>query len=146
VTARQNAGRPIEAFDAMIAAIARSRAATVATRNIADFEGCGVPLLDPWEVSQGANPSSTISGRHSERPGVAKLTNPLGCVTPCLARVAERLWAGQPTRGSPMAHVDGRDDPLEDHVAEVGEAPGFFAELVAARHDRGRQAEQRLRG
>lgn len=48
VTARQSAGRPIDAFDAMIAAIARSRAATVATRNVADFDGCGVPVLDPW--------------------------------------------------------------------------------------------------
>jgi predicted nucleic acid-binding protein len=52
VIARQEAGRPIAAFDAMIAAIARSRAATVATRNLADFEGCGVPLLDPWQGSK----------------------------------------------------------------------------------------------
>jgi toxin FitB len=49
VTARQEAGRPIDAFDAMIAAIARSRGAAVATRNRADFEGCGVALLDPWQ-------------------------------------------------------------------------------------------------
>lgn len=48
VTARQSVGRPIDAFDAMIAAIARSRAATVATRNVADFDGCGVSTLDPW--------------------------------------------------------------------------------------------------
>jgi toxin FitB len=49
VTARQGVGRPIDAFDAMIAAIARSRAASVATRNIADFDGCGVAVLDPWK-------------------------------------------------------------------------------------------------
>jgi hypothetical protein len=49
VTARQSVGRPIDAFDAMIAAIARSRGATVATRNVADFHGCGVPILDPWK-------------------------------------------------------------------------------------------------
>jgi hypothetical protein len=49
VTARQSVGRPIDAFDAMIAAIARSRGATVATRNVADFDGCGVPVLDPWK-------------------------------------------------------------------------------------------------
>jgi predicted nucleic acid-binding protein len=48
VTGRQKAGRPIDGFDAMIAAIARSHAATLATRNRADFQGCGVPLLDPW--------------------------------------------------------------------------------------------------
>lgn len=49
VTARQSAGRPIDAFDAMIAAIARWHAASVATRNVADFDGCGVPVLDPWK-------------------------------------------------------------------------------------------------
>jgi hypothetical protein len=48
VATRQAAGRPIDAFDAMIAAIARSRAAAVATRNVADFEHCGLVVLDPW--------------------------------------------------------------------------------------------------
>jgi toxin FitB len=50
VTIRRAAGHPIEAFDAMIAAIARSRAASIATRNVVDFEGCGVPLRDPWRA------------------------------------------------------------------------------------------------
>lgn len=48
---RRAAGRPIAAFDAMIAGIARSAGATVATRNLRDFEGCGVALINPW--SQG---------------------------------------------------------------------------------------------
>ena len=48
VTARERAGRPVAAFDAQIAAIARVHAATVATRNIKDFEFCGVTLIDPW--------------------------------------------------------------------------------------------------
>jgi predicted nucleic acid-binding protein len=47
--ARRGAGRPISQFDAMIAGIARAHGATVATRNITDFEGCGIPLVDPWE-------------------------------------------------------------------------------------------------
>jgi toxin FitB len=46
--ARQRSGRPIAQFDAQIAAIARSRDADVATRNVADFEGCGLRVLDPW--------------------------------------------------------------------------------------------------
>jgi toxin FitB len=50
VTTRQAMGRPIDAFDAMIAAIAQSRMAAIATRNVADFEACGVPLLDPWRA------------------------------------------------------------------------------------------------
>jgi len=33
----------------MIAAIARSTEATIATRNVSDFEGCGVKIVDPWE-------------------------------------------------------------------------------------------------
>jgi hypothetical protein len=48
VTTRQGVGRPIEAFDAMIVAIARSHAAPLATRNVADFDGCGIRLVDPW--------------------------------------------------------------------------------------------------
>lgn len=46
--ARRAAGRPMSAFDAQIAAIAACRGAALATRNIDDFEGCGLRLLDPW--------------------------------------------------------------------------------------------------
>jgi predicted nucleic acid-binding protein len=46
---RRAQGRPIANFDAQIAAIARSRRAILATRNTADFEGCGVRLVNPWE-------------------------------------------------------------------------------------------------
>jgi predicted nucleic acid-binding protein len=45
---RAVSGRPISHFDAMIAAIARSRGAAVATRNTGDFEGCGVRVINPW--------------------------------------------------------------------------------------------------
>lgn len=45
---RRRVGRPISHFDAQIAAIAQSAGAAVATRNVADFEGCGVKVLDPW--------------------------------------------------------------------------------------------------
>ncbi|PMS34833.1 hypothetical protein B0G57_10644 [Trinickia symbiotica] len=45
---RTNAGRPISQFDAMIAAVARSRGATLATRNVKDFVDCGIPVIDPW--------------------------------------------------------------------------------------------------
>lgn len=48
--ARRRAGRPISQFDAQIAAIARSRDAGVATRNGADFEGCGIGVIDPWRA------------------------------------------------------------------------------------------------
>jgi hypothetical protein len=46
--ARRSAGRPISQFDAQIAAIVRSRGATLATRNTRDFEGCGIDIVDPW--------------------------------------------------------------------------------------------------
>ncbi len=45
---RRQAGRPISQFDAMIAAMARSRGASLATRNVKDFEACGVEIVDPW--------------------------------------------------------------------------------------------------
>ncbi|RYF74437.1 MAG: type II toxin-antitoxin system VapC family toxin [Comamonadaceae bacterium] len=45
---RKAAGKPISQFDAMIAAITRSRGARLATRNVKDFEGCGIQVIDPW--------------------------------------------------------------------------------------------------
>ena len=44
-------GRPISHADAQIAAIARMRGATLATRNIADFKDCGIEVIDPWNDS-----------------------------------------------------------------------------------------------
>jgi predicted nucleic acid-binding protein len=45
---RRTLGRPIGQLDAQIAAIARSRSGTLATRDAHDFEHCGVPLVNPW--------------------------------------------------------------------------------------------------
>jgi len=45
---RRKAGRPIKEFDAQIAAIARVRRFAVATRNVADFEHCGIEIINPW--------------------------------------------------------------------------------------------------
>ena len=45
---RRNAGKQISQFDAMIAAVARSAGATLATRNVKDFVDCGIPVIDPW--------------------------------------------------------------------------------------------------
>ncbi|HEX5307417.1 MAG TPA: type II toxin-antitoxin system VapC family toxin [Dyella sp.] len=47
--ARRGQGRPVSLPDAMIAGIASSRGATLATRNLRDFEGCGITLVDPWD-------------------------------------------------------------------------------------------------
>jgi predicted nucleic acid-binding protein len=46
--ARLAAGRPISQLDAQIAAITRSRGARLATRNVADFDGCGFDVINPW--------------------------------------------------------------------------------------------------
>lgn len=50
VADRRAAGRPISQFDAQIAAIARANGAALATRNIGDFEECGIGLIDPWQA------------------------------------------------------------------------------------------------
>lgn len=46
---RRAAGRPVTIQDAMIAAIALACDATLATRNVKDFEHTGVKLFNPWE-------------------------------------------------------------------------------------------------
>lgn len=42
-------GRPMGMADAQIAAIAQVHQAVIATRNVKDFEGCGVALINPFE-------------------------------------------------------------------------------------------------
>ena len=48
VAERRRRGRPISQFDAQIAAVARASDATLATRNIKDFEHCGIRVVNPW--------------------------------------------------------------------------------------------------
>lgn len=51
VTGRERSGRPIGIADAQIAAVCRDLSATLATRNIADFEQTGIELVNPWQLS-----------------------------------------------------------------------------------------------
>jgi len=49
IAARRRAlGKPISHADAQIAAIAKVRRAKLATRNTADFEDCGIDIVNPW--------------------------------------------------------------------------------------------------
>ena len=50
---RRAAGRPISFADGQIAATARAQGAAIATRNTADFAGCGIAVIDPWMHQQG---------------------------------------------------------------------------------------------
>jgi predicted nucleic acid-binding protein len=45
---RRRAGRPVESRDTMIAGIALSQRATLATRNVRHFADLDVPVVDPW--------------------------------------------------------------------------------------------------
>jgi hypothetical protein len=49
VAARKSIGRPVGVFDAQIAAIARAHGGAVATRDLRDFEHCGIELINPWD-------------------------------------------------------------------------------------------------
>jgi toxin FitB len=53
VVARERAGRRLEGFDGLIAAIANSRGLPVATRNVADFADCGLTVICPWQDTGG---------------------------------------------------------------------------------------------
>lgn len=46
----RRASRPVSEADCRIAAISRSRNGVLATRNIRDFEGAGVNVVEPWSA------------------------------------------------------------------------------------------------
>lgn len=54
--ARQQAGRPVDIRDTLIAGIALTRRATLATRNRRHFEGLTVPVVNPWENAEEVPP------------------------------------------------------------------------------------------
>lgn len=45
---RERSGRPLDPVDGLIAATCWAHGASLATRNIDDFAGVGVELIDPW--------------------------------------------------------------------------------------------------
>jgi len=45
---RRRAGPTVATIDLMVAAIARTQDASVVTRNIRDFDDCGVAVVNPW--------------------------------------------------------------------------------------------------
>ncbi|WP_281182336.1 type II toxin-antitoxin system VapC family toxin [Micromonospora humi] len=49
VAGRDRIGRPIDGFDAQIAAICRTQVAALATRNTKDFADTGIEVVDPWQ-------------------------------------------------------------------------------------------------
>lgn len=51
VTTRRDAGAPIEAFDALIAATTLAAGADIATRDVGGFAGCGLSIVNPWEAA-----------------------------------------------------------------------------------------------
>jgi toxin FitB len=54
--ARRAAGRPIAHADCQNAAIALGVGARIATRNVKDFEGCSVQVINPWDAPKVFSP------------------------------------------------------------------------------------------
>jgi len=52
VASRKHTGRPIHELDAQIAAIARVHGATLATRDVNDFAGCELRVVNPWDTGK----------------------------------------------------------------------------------------------
>ena len=48
VATREGSGRPISVADAIIASIAWVHRASLATRNVRDFEDCGIQVVNPY--------------------------------------------------------------------------------------------------
>ena len=58
VAEREREGRPISMADAQIAAIVRTHGAALATRNVDDFDGLALRVIDPWDAPRrGPRPS-----------------------------------------------------------------------------------------
>jgi len=68
VAMRTRAGRPISGLDAQIAAVCTQHGATLATRNVDDFDGLALNLINPW------NPSPPIDNL-ARRPEPVRLTS-----------------------------------------------------------------------
>ncbi|MEZ5607696.1 MAG: type II toxin-antitoxin system VapC family toxin [Burkholderiaceae bacterium] len=45
-----SAGRDLPVIDGLLAATALQHDLTLVTRNVKDFAGLGVPLIDPWQI------------------------------------------------------------------------------------------------
>lgn len=58
VAGRERRGRPFQGFDGLIAAVALARDATIATRNVRHFEGCGLRIVNPWNVPPSTGPEA----------------------------------------------------------------------------------------
>jgi toxin FitB len=50
LSSRRSLGRRIDTIDAQIAAVARATGMTVVTRNVRDFQDCGIDLVNPWDT------------------------------------------------------------------------------------------------
>ena len=48
--ARRGASKPIMDADCQIAAVSRACGAAIATRNVKDFEGCSIEVINPWNA------------------------------------------------------------------------------------------------
>ena len=48
VIARRRSGRPIATLDALIAAVAKTNDASIATRDVEGFTGVGLSVVNPW--------------------------------------------------------------------------------------------------
>lgn len=48
------AGKPMAAFDSLIAATALEHGLAVVTRNVSDFASAPVVLINPWDIAPGA--------------------------------------------------------------------------------------------
>lgn len=48
---RRRTGKPMSILDGQIAAIAKVHYVALATRNVRDFDGCGIEVVNPWAYS-----------------------------------------------------------------------------------------------
>jgi hypothetical protein len=68
IAARRSKGRPIQHFDALIAAIARNAGAPLATRDVDGFADCELTIINPWSDDVGPTGASNDRKKPEEGP------------------------------------------------------------------------------
>lgn len=122
VTKRDRESRPIGVMDAWIAAVCRRHDVPLATRNVRDFDGTGIDVINPW-----GDPDSRLDGRaHRERPVTDGAPRHDPDYVAYLLALTRALCRRDPSRGMRALAPHGPTGLTHPHARRIraGQRPG----------------------